>query len=207
MAPATPPARVALPSAPRARTPHLLPLSCLDSAPAPPFSGSLHLAFCRLPLRPRVSRKSRNSQVPLALAPSQVGAGRTREGTPAAGLGRVEAPGALGGGEAGGPLELELRIPKSRTPASRAQVRFVPHLRRGMLQHPAPGFSQDQTRWERSQGRKDAGLHPLSAAPPKLFLWGPECSDPRLRLRRRGGRPFPTRPSPPLLVLCTPYIQ
>lgn len=35
----TPPVRVALRSIPHARTPHLLPLSCLDSAPAPPFSS------------------------------------------------------------------------------------------------------------------------------------------------------------------------
>lgn len=43
-------------STPHARTPHLLPLSCLNSAPAPPFSGSLHLALCRLPLSLPVCR-------------------------------------------------------------------------------------------------------------------------------------------------------
>lgn len=52
----TPPVRMTLRSIPHARTPYLLPLSCLDSAPAPPFSSLLHLAFCRLLLRLRVSR-------------------------------------------------------------------------------------------------------------------------------------------------------
>jgi hypothetical protein len=52
----TPPVRVALRSIPHTRMPHLLPLSCLNSAPAPPFYSLLHLAFCRLLLRLRVSR-------------------------------------------------------------------------------------------------------------------------------------------------------
>lgn len=74
----TPPVRVALGSIPHARMPHLLPLSCLNSAPAPPFSSLLHLAFCRLLLRLRVSR-SLKTQDPAAQAPSQVAAGIGKE--------------------------------------------------------------------------------------------------------------------------------
>lgn len=158
-------------STPHARMPHLLPLSCLNSAPAPPFSGSLHLALCRLRLSLRVSRSLETLRTPSPkhlLKLEQEGLGKE---PPPLAFDKLRVPESWAGERL---MSLRSSAANSqehplcwdaRLPGLRASL-FVPHLGCGMREQGPPDFSQDRTRWERSQGRKDAGrTRSLSASP------------------------------------------